>query len=67
MTSRLLVKCVNAHDRCFNGAGAPCPLCEPKLPLRYEDGRYAPIRPHQTRIPRTSDECPRNERRRTTQ
>lgn len=21
-------KCVNAHDRCFGGAGGPCPLCE---------------------------------------
>lgn len=22
--------CVNAHDRCFGGAGGPCPYCEPK-------------------------------------
>lgn len=21
-------KCVNAHDRCYGGAGAPCPYCE---------------------------------------
>jgi len=20
--------CVNAHDRCYGGAGGPCPLCE---------------------------------------
>lgn len=22
------VKCVNAHDRCYGGAGGPCPYCE---------------------------------------
>lgn len=21
-------KCVNAHDRCYGGAGGPCPYCE---------------------------------------
>jgi len=21
--------CVNAHDRCYGGAGGPCPWCEP--------------------------------------
>jgi len=21
--------CVNAHDRCYGGAGGPCPYCEP--------------------------------------
>jgi hypothetical protein len=24
------VRCVNAHDRCFGGAGGPCPYCEPR-------------------------------------
>jgi len=25
--------CVNAHDRCYGGAGGPCPLCEmPAVP-----------------------------------
>lgn len=24
------VRCVNAHDRCYGGAGGPCPYCEPK-------------------------------------
>lgn len=23
------VRCVNAHDRCYGGAGEPCPYCEP--------------------------------------
>lgn len=22
------LRCVNAHDRCFGGAGGPCPYCE---------------------------------------
>lgn len=22
--------CVNAHDRCYGGAGGPCPYCEPR-------------------------------------
>ena len=30
------VKCVNAHDRCYGGAGGPCPLCEL---VCYRDGR----------------------------
>lgn len=21
-------RCVNAHDRCYGGAGGPCPYCE---------------------------------------
>jgi hypothetical protein len=24
------LRCVNAHDRCYGGAGGPCPYCEPK-------------------------------------
>lgn len=24
------LRCVNAHDRCYGGAGGPCPMCEPK-------------------------------------
>jgi hypothetical protein len=23
--------CVNAHDRCYGGAGGPCPYCEPAM------------------------------------
>jgi hypothetical protein len=36
----LITRCVNAHDRCFGGAGAPCPYCEPVEPLRTADGRF---------------------------
>jgi len=32
------VKCVNAHDRCFEGG--PCPLCE-VVRYRDEQGRFA--------------------------
>jgi hypothetical protein len=32
------VKCVNAHDRCFEGG--PCPLCE-SVRYRDEQGRFA--------------------------
>ena len=31
------VKCVNAHDRCFEGG--PCPLCE-VVRYRDEQGRF---------------------------
>jgi hypothetical protein len=24
-----ILKCTNTHDRCFGGAGGPCPYCEP--------------------------------------
>jgi hypothetical protein len=24
----LPARCVNAHDRCYGGAGGPCPYCE---------------------------------------
>jgi hypothetical protein len=27
------VRCVNAHDRCYGGAGGPCPYCEPRQAL----------------------------------
>ena len=37
---KLMVECVNAHDRC-EGSGS-CPYCEPVQPLRYENGRFAP-------------------------
>lgn len=37
---KLKVKCVNAHDRCE--CSSPCPYCEPVMPLRYEDGKFAP-------------------------
>lgn len=23
------MKCVNAHDRCYDGSGGPCDYCEP--------------------------------------
>jgi hypothetical protein len=36
----LMTECVNAHDRCYGGAGAPFPYCEPVWPLRTEDGRF---------------------------
>lgn len=32
------LKCVNAHDRCFEGS--PCPLCE-AVCFRDEQGRFA--------------------------
>ena len=38
-TAELMTRCVNAHDRC--GGGTPCPYCEPVLPLRTGDGRFA--------------------------
>lgn len=37
----LMVRCVNAHDRCYGGASAPCPYCEPVEPFRREDGTFA--------------------------
>lgn len=40
----LLMKCVNAHERCHGGAGGPCPYCEPITPLRTVDGRFAKAR-----------------------
>lgn len=39
----LIVKCVNSHDRCYGGDGKPCPYCEPIIPLRYVDGKFAPL------------------------
>lgn len=38
----LLTKCVNAHDLCYQGG--PCPYCEPIVPLRTEDGRFATVK-----------------------
>ena len=40
-TDDLMVECVNAHDRCYGGAGGPCPWCEPTFPLRSKDGKFA--------------------------
>jgi hypothetical protein len=37
----VMVKCVNAHDRCFGGTSEPCPYCEPVEPPRHEDGKFA--------------------------
>ena len=39
----LMLKCVNAHDRCEGSQ--PCPWCEPVMPLRDEDGKFASLRP----------------------
>jgi hypothetical protein len=36
--TELEVRCVNAHDRCFEGG--PCPLCE-LVRYRDEQGRFA--------------------------
>ena len=37
-----MTRCVNAHDCCYGGAGAPCQWCEPVIPLRDESGRFMP-------------------------
>ncbi len=39
--TKLMVKCVSAHDRCDGG---PCDYCEPVTPLRGENGRFAGIK-----------------------
>ena len=45
----LMVECVNVHGRCYGGWGAPCPYCEPVMPLRTTDGRfYSPTQPPQS-------------------
>ena len=33
-------RCVNAHDRCYGGAGGPCPCCE-VVCFRDQRGRFA--------------------------
>jgi hypothetical protein len=38
------VHCINAHDRCYGGAGTPCPYCEPEWPPRDAKGRFARVR-----------------------
>ena len=30
-------RCVNAHDRCYGGAGGPCPYCERPIPMSAPD------------------------------
>lgn len=39
---KLMVRCVRAHERCDYSFNADCPYCEPVIPLRYEDGTFAP-------------------------
>lgn len=34
-------RCVNAHDRCYGGAGGPCPYCERPLVAPQQDGGEA--------------------------
>lgn len=41
MAKELMTECVGAHEFC--GSMTSCPLCEPVYPLRYEDGRFAPV------------------------
>jgi hypothetical protein len=38
--AELMKECVNAHERCYGGLGAPCPFCEPVWPPRTSDGRF---------------------------
>lgn len=35
----IMVKCVNAHDKCYEGGN--CPYCEPVFPLRHLNGKFA--------------------------
>lgn len=42
MTDHLKLKCINAHDLCYQGP--PCLYCEPVYPPRYENGRFAPYK-----------------------
>lgn len=37
------VKCVNAHDRCYGGAGGPCPYCE-RTALAPDNGLVEKLR-----------------------
>lgn len=46
MKHKLIVKCVNAHDRCEGTIS--CPYCEPVFPLRTEDGRFAKVKYDET-------------------
>ena len=40
----LRVECVNAHDRCY--LGGTCLFCEPVVPLRTNDGKFAAANAH---------------------
>lgn len=37
-SKKLMVECVNAHDKCYEGG--ECPYCEPVVPLRNTDGTF---------------------------
>lgn len=42
--TELMTECVNAHELCHGGLGAPCPYCEPVQPFRdAETGRFVSV------------------------